>query len=191
MRFVIDYRKLWTSEEADEVGGFRAGEKGQTSLRDDEPSWPSNFDSILHSVKLDWHACARRSELDFFVVFRWDIEESSRITTEQAGPRFTRAELLCCTYHLVTYTDQQGRYVRKHNMSVDILWKGNPITCRKTYETNHCVLCMEERCAILKQWKKDKTSLINSRSEIYGGCNITNRSVSQVFYQLIMCYKVL
>ena len=40
----------------------------------------------------------------------------------------------------------------------------------KTYETNHCVLCMEERCAILKQWKKDKRSLINSRSEIYGRC---------------------
>ena len=55
-------------------------------------------------------------------------------------------------------------------MSVDILWKGNPITCMKTYETNHCVLCMEERCAILKQWKKDKRSIINSRSEIYGRC---------------------
>ena len=39
--------------------------------------------------------------------------------------------------------------VRKH-MSVEILWKGNPITCMKTYGTNRCVLCMEERVAILK-----------------------------------------
>jgi len=50
----------------------------------------------------------------------------------------------------------------------------------KTYKTNHCVLCMEERCAILKQWKKDKKSLINSRSEIYGGCKHRKR-----FHQLI------
>ena len=55
-------------------------------------------------------------------------------------------------------------------MSVDILWEGNPITCMKTYGTNHCVLCMEERCAILEQWKVDKNKLINNRSELYGGC---------------------
>jgi hypothetical protein len=34
-------------------------------------------------------------------------------------------------------------------MSVDILWKGNPITTMKTYGTNHCALCMKERAAIL------------------------------------------
>jgi len=59
--------------------------------------------------------------------------------------------------------------VRKH-MSVDILWEGNPITCMKTYGTNHCVLCMQERLAIMKKWKEDKTKLINHRSELYGGC---------------------
>ena len=39
------------------------------------------------------------------------------------------------------FTDDQGvkrSDVRKH-MSVDILWEGNPITCMKTYGTNHCV----------------------------------------------------
>jgi len=70
------------------------------------------------------------------------------------------------------FTDDQGvkcSDVCKH-MSVDILWKGNSITCMKTYETNHCILCMEERCAILKQWREDKNKLINNRSELYGGC---------------------
>ena len=75
------------------------------------------------------------------------------------------------------FTDDQGVKrcdVRKH-MSVDILWKGNPITCMKTYGTNHCVLCMEERCAILKQWNEDKSKLINNRSELYGGCRHRTR----------------
>jgi hypothetical protein len=69
---------------------------------------------------------------------------------------------------------KNGCDVHKH-MLVDILWKGNPITCMKTYGTNYCILCMEERCANLEQWKKDKNKLINNRSELYGGCRHRTR----------------
>ena len=62
----------------------------------------------------------------------------------------------------------------KH-MSVDILWEGNLITSMKMYRTNHCVLCMEERCAILEQWKADKKQLINNRLELFGGCRCRTR----------------
>ena len=55
-------------------------------------------------------------------------------------------------------------------MSVDILCEGNLISSMKMNGVNHCVLFMEEICNILKQWKKDKRSHINIKSEVNGGC---------------------
>jgi hypothetical protein len=81
--------------------------------------------------------------------------------------------------HITQDKGVKRKDVRKH-MSVDILWKGNPITTMKTYGTNHCALCMKERMAILEQWKKDKSKLINSKSEIYGACRHRTR-----FHRLI------
>ena len=55
-------------------------------------------------------------------------------------------------------------------ISVEILWQGNPIGCMKTFSKRTCVLCMRERSFIYDNYKKNKKKLINSRSEIYGGC---------------------
>ena len=55
-------------------------------------------------------------------------------------------------------------------MTVDILWQGKPINCMKTFGKNSCTLCMRERCFILDSWNQDKSKLINSKSEIFGGC---------------------
>ena len=76
-------------------------------------------------------------------------------------PLVTATQVVLLEGTLVLFLDRQiMKAILIHScfLSVDILWKGNPITCMETYETNHCVLCMEERCAILKQWKKDNTT---------------------------------
>ena len=52
-----------------------------------------------------------------------------------------------------------------------ILWKGNPISCSKSFGKLNCSLCMKERLLILKALgdKKEKR-LINSNNELYGAC---------------------
>ena len=40
-------------------------------------------------------------------------------------------------------------------MEVGILWKGNPLSCVKTFGTKNCKLCMQEKIEILKQVHKD------------------------------------
>ena len=52
----------------------------------------------------------------------------------------------------------------------EIIWQGDPIACVKSFGTKSCVLCMQERCAILKASNTCPDSLINSRNEIFGGC---------------------
>ena len=53
---------------------------------------------------------------------------------------------------------------------VKILWKGNPISCVKTFGTKKCKLCSKERIEILKATRKDQKSIINKNNEIYGAC---------------------
>ena len=55
---------------------------------------------------------------------------------------------------------------------MDILWKGNPITCVKSFGKINCSLCMKERLLILNALgdKMDKKRLINSNNELYGAC---------------------
>lgn len=55
-------------------------------------------------------------------------------------------------------------------ISCKMLWQGNPLKVVKTFHTKNCILCSQERLAILKQKWKDKTKLINANSEIYGSC---------------------
>ena len=55
---------------------------------------------------------------------------------------------------------------------VEILWKGNIISCMKSFGKRNCKLCMKERMAILNMWDNEPEKLINSRSEIFGGCRL-------------------
>ena len=56
-------------------------------------------------------------------------------------------------------------------VTMGILWKGNPISCSKSFGKLNCSLCMKERLLILKALgdKKEKR-LINSNNELYGAC---------------------
>ena len=64
-------------------------------------------------------------------------------------------------------------------MQVDILWKGNHITCMKKFWTFNCGLCMKERPFILNAMRKDdfmnKNLLINNSNELYGACRHRTR----------------
>ena len=60
-------------------------------------------------------------------------------------------------------------------VKMEILWQGNPINCMKTFRKDTCSLCMKERCCILRNFKDNRMKLINSRSEIYGGCRHRTR----------------
>ena len=52
----------------------------------------------------------------------------------------------------------------------NVLWQGNPFTVIKTFGTNQCILCNQERLQIYKWMKKKPHLLINRRSELYGTC---------------------
>ena len=52
----------------------------------------------------------------------------------------------------------------------EVIWQGNPISASKTFGTRGCILCTREKIAIIKAGRKEPEKLINSCSEIYGGC---------------------
>ena len=60
--------------------------------------------------------------------------------------------------------------VQAQELDISIMWKGNALSTMKTFGTRNCVLCAKERVAIVKHWWKDKKTLINSNTEIFGGC---------------------
>ena len=51
----------------------------------------------------------------------------------------------------------------------------------KLFGKRNCKLCMRERLAILNKSEKDPKKMINSKSEIYGGCRHKTN-----FHRLIM-----
>ena len=55
---------------------------------------------------------------------------------------------------------------------MEVIWKGNPISCSKSFGKLNCTLCMKERLAILKTLgdKDNKRRLINSNTELHGAC---------------------
>ena len=55
-------------------------------------------------------------------------------------------------------------------LKVDILWKGNPLSCVKTFGTRACKLCSKERLEILKLVRTEPVRAINKNNEIYGAC---------------------
>jgi len=58
----------------------------------------------------------------------------------------------------------------KEMVKMKILWQGSIISCMKSFGKRNCKLCMRERLAILNKSEKDPKKMINSKSEIYGGC---------------------
>ena len=57
-------------------------------------------------------------------------------------------------------------------MDIDVIWKGNPISCVKSFGKVNCSLCMKERLAILRASRNEdeKKKMINANSELYGAC---------------------
>lgn len=55
-------------------------------------------------------------------------------------------------------------------VKVEILWKGNPLSCVKTFGTKGCKLCNKERMAILNLTRKTPKMAINKCNEVYGAC---------------------
>ena len=45
----------------------------------------------------------------------------------------------------------------------EILYEGNPLKMVKTYGSNKCILCIEERLEIFKELCRNKKKLINKR----------------------------
>jgi hypothetical protein len=56
-------------------------------------------------------------------------------------------------------------------IKVDILWKGDPLTCIKTFGTRSCKLCNKERMALLKLTRSNPNKVINKCNKIYGTCH--------------------
>lgn len=61
--------------------------------------------------------------------------------------------------------------IRNHvKVKIDILWKGDPLTCVKTFGSKKCRLCAKERLAILLSSRNEPEKTINKCKEIYGAC---------------------
>ena len=58
----------------------------------------------------------------------------------------------------------------RKDVTVTILWQGNPITCNKSFGKMKCSLCMKERIKILQYSRENPNLIINSSSEFYGAC---------------------
>ena len=59
----------------------------------------------------------------------------------------------------------------RSKVTMSILWKGNPISCVKSFAKLKCSLCMKERLEILKALgDNSEKRLINSNNELYGAC---------------------
>ncbi len=54
--------------------------------------------------------------------------------------------------------------------SYHILWRGDPLTAVKTFGTDRCLLCNQERLNIFKWFRLKPDKLINKCHEIYGAC---------------------
>ena len=60
--------------------------------------------------------------------------------------------------------------VLKNSYTSRILWQGKSISTVKTFQTNHCMLCNQERLHIFKRSMEDPKNLINFKNEIFGPC---------------------
>ena len=60
--------------------------------------------------------------------------------------------------------------ILKNSYTNKILWQGKSISTVKTFQTNHCMLCNQERLHIFKRSMENPNNLINFKNEIFGPC---------------------
>ena len=65
-----------------------------------------------------------------------------------------------------------------------ILWKGNPISCVKTFGTKACKLCAKERFAILNLTRKTPQMSINKNNEVYAPAATNQDSIGSISHAL-------
>ena len=75
-----------------------------------------------------------------------------------------------CTIHDLTSTTIRAAEARRI-LRVDVIWKGNPIGCSKTFRTVRCNLCMKERLFIFKNMINLPNLVLNSNLGIHRDCN--------------------
>jgi len=59
--------------------------------------------------------------------------------------------------------------IRK-KVSMKIAWKGNIISCMKTFGTNKCKLCMKGRTTVLRLKWEGPDKVMDSNSKLFGAC---------------------
>ena len=80
--------------------------------------------------------------------------------------------------HCAKFLEGEGRvrrsFARKQVQCVEVLWKGNPLSCVKTFKSLTCKLCMKERFLIYEAKRNEEEEgtchLINSCNKFYGAC---------------------
>ena len=81
--------------------------------------------------------------------------------------------------HLQTVHDPSEEKVTlpqvRRLVRVNVLWKGNPVGCSKSFGTVHCRLCMKERIFLLKNLHKLPTLLLNNDIGIHRDCNCVQK----------------
>ena len=70
---------------------------------------------------------------------------------------------------------QENKKIVCDNTTIEILWKGNPISCLKNVGKTRCGLCMKERRAILTAWRVNKPNFLNTKNEIFVACLCKSR----------------
>lgn len=76
--------------------------------------------------------------------------------------------------HLVDEKENLTPANQRKMMRFEVLEEVEPISAMKTFRKLSCKLCMKERLAILKS-NHEGEKIMNSRSEIYGGCRHKKR----------------
>ena len=54
--------------------------------------------------------------------------------------------------------------------TLHVLWHGNPLTTVKTFGTNYCILCNQEKLCLFKRMRTKPGRLINDCDELFGTC---------------------
>ncbi|CAB9517283.1 expressed unknown protein [Seminavis robusta] len=54
--------------------------------------------------------------------------------------------------------------------NLKILWQGNPLSTVKTFGTNDCILCNQERLHIFKRMRNKPSTLLNRCEELFNTC---------------------
>ncbi len=55
----------------------------------------------------------------------------------------------------------------KQDVSIEVIWQGDPIKCMKSARTRDCRICMVERKQIMQPLRDDKHNIINENDNIY------------------------